>query len=150
MTDAAPPRTTALMSLGLFVFSLPTIVFTELSHNLAVRFAKNERFGGADAVQFIGPGDETITLTGVTALGINDADTAFGELETMMASGRAWPLVDGQGKVWGDYIILGLDRQGSLFKRGGVPTKTGWTINLSRVISPMASQNRDQGATVNE
>lgn len=125
-----------MMSLGLFIFSLPTVVFQELSHKREVRFAENERIGAPDAFQFIGPGPETITLNGVTAYGINHASASFAVLNRMLQSGRAHTLIDGLGNVYGQYIIRSLDLKKSSFRKFGQAKRTEWSMQLTRVDNP--------------
>jgi uncharacterized protein len=127
-----------MMSIGLFVFSLPTIVYQDLQHKMGAKFAIADRVGARDAVQYIGPGAETITLSGSTADGINDPETSFDQLVGMMESGQGWPLVDGLGRVYGDFIIEQLDRKKTIFDSNGQPKKTEFGIDLRRV---------DDGAT---
>ena len=45
------------MSLGLFIFTLPTVVFQDMKHKRDVRYARNERVGNIDSFQFVGPGE---------------------------------------------------------------------------------------------
>lgn len=125
-----------MMSLGLFIFALPTIVYQDLTHKMDVRFAANERVGNPDAVQFLGPGSETMTLSGVTADGINHPNASFALLRAMMAGGAPHPLVDGIGNVFGLYVIESIDRKKTLFTRAGQARRTEWTIELNRVDNP--------------
>lgn len=127
-----------MMSLGRFVFTLPTVVFDQLSHSRDVRFAFNERIGAADAVQFVGPGVEEISLTGVTAHGINNPKISFSLLNQMMQSGDDHPLIDGLGNVFGNYIILSLQLDKTVFNRFGQARRTSWDISLRRADNPGA------------
>lgn len=125
-----------MMSLGEFVFTLPTLVYQQLSHRLDVRHARNERIGAPDAIQFIGPGEEVISLSGVTADGISNGDAAFAQLRSMMASGEGWPMIDGLGTMFGIYIIESLDRRHGMFRAFGQPRTTEFTIDLRRTDNP--------------
>jgi uncharacterized protein len=125
-----------MMSLGLFLFTLPTIVYQDLSHKIDVRFARGERIGAPDAFQFIGPGDETISLSGVTAHGINHPNASFALLRTLMREGKALPLIDGLGNMFGMYIIENIDRKKSNFRKFGQARTTDWAIDLQRVDNP--------------
>jgi uncharacterized protein len=124
------------MSLGLFMFSLPTIVFQDLKHKRDVRYAANERIGNPDAWQFIGPGRESISLSGNTAHGINRPSLSYALLNRMMQAGKAYPLIDGLGNVYGQYIILSIDTGKGNFRKFGQPIKTDFTIELQRVDNP--------------
>jgi uncharacterized protein len=125
-----------MMSLGLFLFTLPTIVFQELSHKRDVRHAWNERVGAADAVQFLGPGTETISLKGVTAYGINHPKASYAILNKMMQTGKAFPLIDGLGNVFGHYVIESLDVSKSVFQKFGQARRSEFTLELRRADNP--------------
>jgi phage protein U len=51
-----------LMSLGMFAFALPTLAHDELQRRMDWRHARTARIGARDATQYVGPGDETISL----------------------------------------------------------------------------------------
>lgn len=124
------------MSLGLFIFSLPTVVFQELEHKREVRHAWNERVGAGDAVQFVGPGAETISLKGVTAHGITHARVSFSILNKMMQSGKDFPLIDGLGNIFGRYVIQSFDVNKSNFAKHGQARNHSYTLNLRRTENP--------------
>lgn len=125
-----------MMSFGLFIFTLPTVVYQELSHTRDVRFAFNERVGAADAVQFIGPGIEEIMLSGVTAHGINHPNASFALLNQIMQAGEDQPLIDGLGNVFGNYILQSIDLTKSSFRKFGQARRTEWELPLRRVDNP--------------
>ena len=130
-----------MMSLGLFLFTLPTIVYQDLSHKRDVRHAWNERIGAADAVQFIGPGAETISLSGVTAHGLNHPNASFAILNRMMQTGKAYPMIDGLGNVFGNYVIQSIDLKKSIFQRAGQARRNEFSIDLRRADNPGKSIN---------
>lgn len=145
MKAASPTTGTVMMSLGSMVFRLPSLVAGEMDHQISVRHARNERIGASDAFQFIGPGDESITLSGVVLEGLHSPQAGFARLQEMQGSGRAWPLIDGQGRSKGLWIITGLGRRHEQFDRHGSPRKTGWTLNLTRASAPPASPASPKG-----
>ena len=54
-----------LMALGQFIFSLPTLAYDNLKRSTAWRHPGHSRVGARSAHQFLGPGDESIHLSGV-------------------------------------------------------------------------------------
>ena len=54
-----------MLSLGMFVFSLSTLAYQELQRQTNWRHASNSRVGAPPALQFVGRGDDTITLPGI-------------------------------------------------------------------------------------
>lgn len=125
-----------MMSLGFFVFSLPTLPFQKMAHKRDVRFAVNERVGAADAWQFVGPGSERITLSGVSAYGITNARASSAMLNRLMQDGRALPLIDGLGNVFGDYVLTSFDLDKTIYQKFGQARRVAWTLELHRVDDP--------------
>ena len=53
-----------MLCLGQFVFSLSTASYQELQHRTSWKHPTQSRVGARDASQFVGAGEETITLNG--------------------------------------------------------------------------------------
>src|SRR5450830_1044862 len=83
-----------MMSLGQFVFSLNTLAFEELKRQTTWRHPSNSRVGQRPARQFVGPGDDTINLTGVQVPEFMGKRQSLPQLRDMADSGRAWAMVD--------------------------------------------------------
>ena len=125
-----------MMSFGDFSFRLPSIVYQELSHKRSARFATNPRVGAGDAWQFVGPGPEVISLSGVTAWGINRASASYARLNGLMQQGVEQALVDGLGNVFGQYVLLSVDISKENFTKLGQAKRTEFTLELERVDNP--------------
>lgn len=122
-----------LMSLGMFGFELPTLPFQELTKKTEWRHGSTERFGARPASQYLGPGADSVSLSGVLLPGVAGAFGSLDTLKGMGDQGEAFPLVDGTGRVHGAYTILSIDERQSHFIEGGVPRKTDFTIELRRI-----------------
>jgi phage protein U len=122
-----------MMSLGQFVFSLPTLAYQEFHRQMEWKHPGTSRVGERDAHQFIGKGDETISLTGWIAPEFNGKLDALAELCTMADNGDAYVLVEGTGRVYGEYVITNMTEGKSVFLTDGYPRKVDFTINLKRV-----------------
>ena len=122
-----------LMALGLFVFSLPTLAYDELSRKTSYRHAFTARIGARDAAQFTGIGEETVSIGGSTFHELGDGEASIAELRTMAESGEAWALVDGTGLVWGSYVILTVDEKHRDFFPDGTPRQIDFGVELLRV-----------------
>ena len=118
-----------MMTLGQFVFGLSTLAFDEMQRQLAWRHAENARIGIAPGVQYLGPEAEKITLTGMQAPELGQRG-ALDTLTDMAGAGAAYALTDGTGRVYGAFVIEGIQQTGSRFIAEGVPRKTVFTINL--------------------
>ncbi|GAA0448633.1 hypothetical protein GCM10009095_15420 [Sphingomonas molluscorum] len=61
-----------LMSLGMFPFSLDTLAHEDLTRRTAWRHATSQRIGQRDATQFVGPGEETVSIGGTAYAELTD------------------------------------------------------------------------------
>lgn len=122
-----------MMSLGQFVFSLNTLAYQDLQRQTSWRHAANSRVGARPARQFVGPGDDTITLSGMVSMEFSNGIASLDEIRTMADTGKAWPLVDGAGYVYGQWVIEGLNTTNTLFMSNGVPRRVEFQLSLTRV-----------------
>ena len=84
-----------MMALGMFVFSLHTLAYQELQQETEWRHPSTNRVGAAPARQFLGRGDDTITLPGVLLPELAGTMLSLDTLRQMADTGKAWPLVEG-------------------------------------------------------
>ncbi|USI72697.1 phage tail protein [Sphingomonas morindae] len=128
----------ALLSLGLFAFELATLAYDELQRRSEWRFARTPRVGARDAVQFVGPGDDTITLSGAVYQAIADGRVSLDTLRAMADQGEAAPLVCAAGTVYGDFVLERLDERHTDFWPDGTPRRIDFSIDLARVTDGRA------------
>jgi len=102
-----------MMALGMFVFGLDTLAYQEL--------------------QFVGPGDDAITLPGVLLAELAGDQASLDELREMADTGKAYALVEGTGKVYGQFVIESLSEGRTLFFRDGAARRIEFTLALKRV-----------------
>lgn len=122
-----------MMSYGLFVFSLATIPYQDLQRQLAWRHPSTSRVGVMPASQFLGRDDETITLSGVLLPEITGGAMSLAELEQMAEQGRAWPLIEGTGTIYGLYVITALNTTRTLFFQDGAARRIEFQLSLKRI-----------------
>ena len=127
-----------MAALGQFTFALNTLAFQELRRSTSWRHPSNARVGARPARQYVGPGDETITLSGVQAPEFAGRREALSDLRAMADQGSAYALVNGAGENFGAWVIESMDETGTLFVREGVPRRVEFTINLARVDDALA------------
>lgn len=137
----------ALLSLGLFVFELPSLVHQAMDTTTQARFAEGERFGQMGSLQYCGPGGQDITLSGVTAYGLMDDAAAFEQLKEMQATGQAWPLIDSAGDVLGQFVITSISQRGGMIGAAGQPRRTDWTLELRRAPEGTGTAEAARGPT---
>ncbi|WP_249440448.1 phage tail protein, partial [Escherichia coli] len=75
---------------------------TQLDRQLQDALEKYER---GDAYQFLGVGEENMTLAGVLYPELTGGKLTMTTLRLMAEEGRAWPLLDGTGMIYGMYVI---------------------------------------------
>lgn len=122
-----------LAALGLFVFETGSLPFSELQRRRDWRHERAARVGARDASQFVGPGDDLVTLEGVLVPGVAGSFAAIDSLVDMAETGDTYQLVDGTGRVWGGYVILALDERRKHLMIDGVPRLADFALDLRRV-----------------
>ena len=106
-----------MLALGMFVFMRQTLPHQTMQRESDYRWPSNSRIGKRDAFQFLGVGEE----------------------------GRAWPLLDGTGMIYGMYVISRVSETGSIFFADGTPRKIDFTLSLTRVDESLAALYGDIG-----
>ncbi|WP_313044885.1 phage tail protein [Brevundimonas sp.] len=127
----------ALMNLGMFVFDLPTLTYNQLQRRSTWRHATSDRVGARPAGQFVGPGDDGITLTGMLAPIAFGDPGSLDELRRMADTGEAWPMLDGAGRNYGAFVITALDESQKSILDNGVPRISDFSVTLQRMDDPV-------------
>ncbi|WP_142917402.1 phage tail protein, partial [Klebsiella pneumoniae] len=70
-------------------------------------------------------------------------------IRLMADEGRAWPLLDGTGTIYGMYVINNISETGSLFFADGTARKIDFTLTLTRVDESLAALYGDIGEQAN-
>ena len=122
-----------LLALGQFAFEIGSAAFLELSRRREWRHQSADRVGTSPAYQALGTGPEPITLSGIVAPGVTGRHSALDELEAMGDTSDAFPLVDANGRVYGQFVIIALDRKTSNFLGTGEARRADFTLELARV-----------------
>ncbi|PHM73727.1 phage tail protein [Xenorhabdus kozodoii] len=122
-----------MAALGLFVFMLKTTPYQSLQHQQSWRFGFNNRIGARPAFQFIGPNNDTITLSGTLYPEITGGRLSLLALQLMADSGKAWSFLDGHGTIYGMFIIESIDQTKTEFFVDGAARKIDFTVTLRRV-----------------
>lgn len=121
-----------LMALDQFVFGLDTLVYNELQRQTQWKHRGSSRIGARDSRQYLGPGDDTITLTGVLAPELTGDILSLQKLRDMADAGDAYAMVDGAGYVYGAFSIEGITEGQTLHYKDGTPRRIDFTISLVR------------------
>lgn len=121
-----------MLALGMFVFSLSTAAYQELQRQTEWRHASNNRVGAAPARQFMGRGDDSITLPGIIFPELAGSTLSLDGLRLMANTGKAWPMVEGNGRIYGLWVIESLSETRTIFFRDGTPRRIEFTLSLKR------------------
>jgi uncharacterized protein len=122
-----------MMALGMFVFSLHTLAYQELQRQTDWRHPSNSRVGTNPARQFAGRGDDAITLPGVILPELAGSVLSLDALRMMADTGKAWPLVEGTGRVMGIWVIESITETKTLFFPDGAARRIEFSISLKRI-----------------
>ncbi|ULL06021.1 phage tail protein [Pseudomonas putida] len=122
-----------MLALGMFVFSLPTLAYQQLRRQTDWRHASNSRIGAQPARQFLGRGEDEITLPGVLLPELAGSMMSLDEIRAMGNTGKAWALVEGTGRVYGLFVIESLSETRSVFFQDGTARRIEFSLTLKRV-----------------
>lgn len=125
-----------MMKLGPFKFGVRTAAYQETNRSTEYRWARQELHGQPEALQYIGPGAETLTIVGVI---YPEHWSGTGQVDAMRAAasqGEPLIMVSGLGAVLGKWVIEKIDEKQSVFAGSGVPRKQEFTITLRRFGPP--------------
>ncbi|WP_201779376.1 phage tail protein [Chromobacterium subtsugae] len=122
-----------MMALGLFVFMMDTLPYQDFKQKYAWRWPANGRVGRRPAYQFLGADEETISLSGRLLPELTGGDTSLTLLKLMADQGKAWPLIEGTGAIYGFYVVESLDITRQDFFSDGKARALDFTLALKRV-----------------
>ena len=127
-----PLQGAVLLALGSYRFSVATGGFYESQRETSWRWASQEVIGAAPRKQYVGPGDDTLTLQGTIFPqyrgGIGQVDL----MRTQAGLGQPLPLMTGWGAFLGNYVITHISEIRTVFTSDGAPKKIDFVIGLER------------------
>ncbi|WP_041793833.1 phage tail protein [Pararhodospirillum photometricum] len=121
-----------LATLGLFVFDLTTAPWDNRQRATPHRWGSKERAGAAPAYQYLGPGEETLTLSGALMPELTGGVACLDRLRAMAAEGKSWILVDGIGRNAGRWFIREVNETSTYHLPNGVARRVEFTLSLVR------------------
>ncbi|MEX1056980.1 MAG: phage tail protein, partial [Natronospirillum sp.] len=104
-----------MMTLGMFVFEVKSLPYQQLQRNTQWRHPSQSRIGQRPAYQYLGPGEDTITLTGTLHPELTGGRVTLDDVRIMADEGKAWPLIEGSGRVFGFWSITGVQETSTVF-----------------------------------
>lgn len=122
-----------MMSYGMFVFGLSTAAYQKLQRQTNWRHASQSRVNARPTHQFLGPGDDTIRLTGQLLPMYTGGQQNLDMLRALADQGQAWPLIEGTGTYYGMFAITDMQEGKSEFFRDGAARQIEFDIALKRI-----------------
>lgn len=123
----------ALMAWGMFVFTMDTLPYQQLQHQLKWRHTATARVGQRPSRQYLGPDDETISLSGVLLPELTGGRLSLSMVREMGDMGQAWPLIEGTGAFLGLFVLEDFSVTRSVFFDDGAARRYEFTLSLARV-----------------
>lgn len=121
-----------MLQLGSMQFGISTAAYQDLSRSTEQRWAAVAKFGRDDALQNLGPGEDTINLRGLIYPEFRGGQGQLDTLRTLMATGKPQLLVDGLGNVHGQWVILRVEERQDTFAGSGVPRRQEFGLSLRK------------------
>lgn len=121
-----------LMGIGPFRFRVMGHAYETLERSLSARWEAKGRIGRRPAMQFVGPGEDEISITATL---YPELTGGLGQVEAMRAAadaGRPMMMVSGAGRVFGRYCLTEIADTASFLTRDGTPRKVEVTLKLKR------------------
>jgi len=132
-----------MMIYGMMVFMRQTIPYQELQRSVDYRWPTNSRVGQRASAQFIGVGDEKITLSGELRPEITGGAISLMVLKVMADEGRAWPLIGGNGAIYGMYVVESFSETHAELFSDGTARKINFNVSMKRVDESLTAMFGD-------
>jgi len=119
-----------MIALGDYRFSLGTAAYQNLRRTTEHRWERQDRLGRRPALQYVGPGSETIDLEGIVHPHFRGG---LGQIEAMrVEAGKGVPLdmADGMGFIHGRWSILRIVEGQRVFFSDGAPRAQTFELAL--------------------
>lgn len=121
-----------MLRLGAFKFSVSTAAYQQLTRAVAYRWARQERIGTNDALQFTGLGPETIDLGGVVFPQFAGGSGQINKMRLQASIGIPLPLITGTGRVLGLWVVEQISETQAVFAVKGAPKRQEFNMRLAR------------------
>lgn len=128
-----------MMQLGSFQFGVSTAAYQDLTRSTEHTWASQDRFGQLAALQYTGPGADSITLPGVIYTEYRGGTGQLNDLRDLAAEALPQLMMDGSGNVLGLWVIERVEEKQMIFGGGGAPRKQDFTLSL-RKFEDLAAQ----------
>lgn len=139
------------MILGVFPFMIDTMAYDKLERSYEYKWASQDRLPhpllkkigvGGPALQYFGPGAQTISINGTIYPGQAGMKSSLVLLRWLAELGKPYLLVTSEGKIMGWWVIKSISETSSEYKKSVglpflgtvVPRKVEFNMTLQRFI----------------
>jgi phage protein U len=122
----------ALFQLGDFQFTLANGAPQTLERTADYRWEVQERLLREPAAQFLGPGEQAITLDGTLYPGFSGKQGTMQQLRDLAVKGEPLMLTDGLGRVHGKWALRRVREGQSTFLSNGAARAITFSLELTR------------------
>lgn len=119
-----------MMALGALRFGIGQTSYQKLTRSAEFRWEQVDRIGRYPSLQFMGPGAETIQLSGVIYPHFRGGLRQIDLMREFAKNGQPFLLVDGMGWVWSRWVITNIEETKTHFLTDGAPRKIEFNITL--------------------
>lgn len=123
-------QSTVLLALGAYRFAVSNGAYQKFDRTSAWRWPSTDRIGVAPAPQYVGPGDDTITIDGVIFPHFRGGLRQIDQMRAQAGLGMPLPLVSGYGRYFGVYVIEKIKETQESLMSDGAPRKIEFQIEL--------------------
>lgn len=115
-----------------YTFGMSTVAYNSMRRATNWRWSSQSRTGRSPAMQFIGKGEDSITLEGVIYPQFKGGLNQLPKMREEADKGRPFLLADSLGRVdYGYWCILQVEEVQTNFLQGGIPRKITFLLTLS-------------------
>lgn len=119
-----------MLALGGYRFAVTSGGYERLRRKTAWRWPSQELIGVRAQRQFLGPGDDTVTIDGVIFPHFRGGLRQVPLMRAQAGRGVPLNLTDGLGEYWGQYVITSIEEGKEAFLSDGMARKIDFSIEL--------------------
>lgn len=119
-----------LYKLGNYKFMLTNAVPQAFQRSTAYNWPQQQRYGQRPTSQYVGQGDDVITMTGVIFPEFRGGMHEVEKWRAMAATGRPHLLISGRGEIFGYWLIENIEEEQSLFALAGAFRKQTFSLRI--------------------
>ena len=121
-----------MMALGGYVFSVGTAAYGSLRRSIEYGWKSTPRVGKRPMQEFVSRGEERIELNGVIFPEYRGGIAQVDVMRIQAGLGLPLPLVGGDGRVFGLWVVLAVDETQTEFDGSGQPRRIAFRLQIGR------------------